>query len=233
MKEINPAKVSVFCFLFLLILFFTASLDYAIAGSFVTAGIFFRLPSVWLFLCSFTFFTLFLLQNYLSLKLGFIGDFSVTSYFLFASALVLYLIRDKIKTWELKIPFRGKVFLHQSDIYKMSAIFLVLFLILPVIDPYLSAIGGYILFSLIFRRNEGRLAFSLALFFLVLCPFLLIGHKEKSAEISAIFTYYFLVTGVVQEIWDIIKNRSDYEEDEVILKDTSSGFVKIDLNHLR
>ena len=52
-------------------------------------------------------------------------------------------------------------------------------------------------------KFEGRVSIGLALGFLILCPFLLILKQETVAEKASIWTYMFLVVGVVQEIWSL------------------------------
>ena len=47
-------------------------------------------------------------------------------------------------------------------------------------------------------KFEGRVSIAIALFFLTLCPFLLIFKKEPIAEKAAIWAYMFLVVGVIQ-----------------------------------
>ena len=56
-------------------------------------------------------------------------------------------------------------------------------------------------------KFEGRVSVGMALGFLVLCPFLLILKKEAIAEKAAIWTYMFLVVGVIQEIW-LLRSRN-------------------------
>ena len=47
-------------------------------------------------------------------------------------------------------------------------------------------------------KFEGRVSVTVALGFLILCPFLLIFKKESIAEKAAIWTFMFLLVGVVQ-----------------------------------
>jgi hypothetical protein len=56
-------------------------------------------------------------------------------------------------------------------------------------------------------KFEGRVSIAIALFFLTLCPFLLIFKKEPIAEKAAIWAYMFLVVGVVKEIW-LLRSRN-------------------------
>jgi len=58
-----------------------------------------------------------------------------------------------------------------------------------------------------FYKFEGRVSVAVALGFLILCPFLLIFKKEAIAEKAAIWTYMFLVVGVIQEIW-LLRSRN-------------------------
>ena len=56
-------------------------------------------------------------------------------------------------------------------------------------------------------KFEGRVSIGLALGFLILCPFLLILKQETVAEKAAIWTYMFLVVGVVQMIIEYAKEK--------------------------
>jgi len=56
-------------------------------------------------------------------------------------------------------------------------------------------------------KFEGRVSVGMALGFLVLCPFLLILKKEAIAEKAAIWTYMFLVVGVIQMLIEVRKEK--------------------------
>jgi len=215
-KELSPAKVAVVSFLFLVVLYLTGGVDLALASVLVSAVLIFQLPSVWLFLLSFSSFALYLIFIFLNLKLDFIFDLTISSYILFAAGIILYFLQGKRKNWELIFPFKQKIDITQSDLIKIGGILLFVFLIYPLTNVYLAAIIGYITFLIVFRKSDGRYAFSVALFFLILCPFLLIAKKDKIAETAAIFTYYFLVIGTVQEIINLIRNPQEYEKEEVV-----------------
>jgi len=49
-----------------------------------------------------------------------------------------------------------------------------------------------------YYKFESRFSIAIALFFLTMCPFLLIFKKDPIAEKAAIWAYMFLVVGVVQ-----------------------------------
>lgn len=55
-------------------------------------------------------------------------------------------------------------------------------------------------------KFEGRVSVAVALGFLILCPILLIFKKEAIAEKAAIWTYMFLVVGVIQLFISELKN---------------------------
>lgn len=224
MKDIFPAKIAVVCFLFLVIIYFTLAVDYAIAGSILAAIFLFGLPAVWLFISSFIFFFWYLIFTFLALKFNFIGDLSVSSYFLFAGAMAVYFLQGQKNRWNITLPFNIKAEISIHDFYKLGGIAVLVILVYPLTSAYLAAITGYIAFLFAFKKSDGRYAFSIALLFLILCPFLLIANKGKTAEISAIFTYYFLVIGTIQEIIMMVKHPSEY-------KDEDEGFAeeKIDI----
>lgn len=65
----------------------------------------------------------------------------------------------------------------------------------------LILIGSLIYVVRKFRFN-GKFSLACSLIFLTMCPFLLILKKEQIAEKTAIWTYVFLVVGVVQTAWE-------------------------------
>ena len=66
---------------------------------------------------------------------------------------------------------------------------------------------GLWILSVFHFKFEGRVSISLALGFLILCPFLLIFNKETIAEKSAVWAYMFLLVGVIQMIIEYIRKE--------------------------
>jgi len=56
-------------------------------------------------------------------------------------------------------------------------------------------------------KFEGKISITIGLFFLPLCPFLLVFKKNLMAEKAAIWVYVFLVIGIFQQLLNKIKNR--------------------------
>ena len=214
MNVLNPAKIAVICFIFLLVLYLISGLDLAVSLTLAACVFLFNLPSVWLFLSSFAVFGLFLVFNFLSLNLDFIADLSLSSYLLFAVAIVLYFREGQKNKWFIKLPFSKEVEVSSINLLKIGGILAIIFLIYPLTNAYIAAITGYIVFCLVFKKAHGKYAIAAALFFLVASAFLLISGKDKIAEESAVFTYYFLVVGVLQEVVDFIRNPQAVEEEE-------------------
>ena len=78
-------------------------------------------------------------------------------------------------------------------VFKFTSDFIILFL------------TGLWVLSIYRFKFEGRVSIGFALFFLILCPFLLIFKKELIAEKSAIWAYMFLVVGVIQMFIEYIR----------------------------
>ena len=78
-------------------------------------------------------------------------------------------------------------------VFKFTSDFIILFL------------TGLWVLSIYRFKFEGRVSIGFALFFLILCPFLLIFKKELIAEKSAIWVYMFLVVGVGQMFIEYIR----------------------------
>jgi len=80
-------------------------------------------------------------------------------------------------------------------VFKFTSDFIILFL------------TGLWVLSIYRFKFEGRVSIGFALFFLILCPFLLIFKKELIAEKSAIWAYMFLVVGVVELFIEYLKEE--------------------------
>ena len=78
-------------------------------------------------------------------------------------------------------------------VFKFTSDFIILFL------------TGLWVLSIYRFKFEGRVSIGFALFFLILCPFLLIFGKELIAEKVAIWAYMFLVVGVIQMFIEYIR----------------------------
>jgi hypothetical protein len=72
--------------------------------------------------------------------------------------------------------------------------------------------AAYAVFSYV-NRVDDRVMIVTALFFLAACPVLLILKEDARAELSAIYAYYALCTGVLLQFADYVKNRSRYDRD--------------------
>ena len=109
----------------------------------------------------------------------------------------LYVTSDIIMAAALSLI----VFLALNNLFKLGGILLFTLLIYPLTGGYIAAAIGYSTFVIILGKiRDGRYAFGLALFFLILCPILLLIKKGDTAETSAVFAYLFLVVGAVQEV---------------------------------
>ena len=74
-------------------------------------------------------------------------------------------------------------------------------------DLLILFLTGLWILSVFHFKFEGRVSISLALGFLILCPFLLIFNKETIAEKSAVWAYMFLLVGVIQMIIEYIRKE--------------------------
>jgi len=72
-------------------------------------------------------------------------------------------------------------------------------------DLMILFLTGLWLWSVRRYRLEGRVSVGVALFFLAMCPFLLIFKKDPIAEKAAIWAYMFLVVGVGQLFTENLK----------------------------
>jgi hypothetical protein len=83
---------------------------------------------------------------------------------------------------------------------------------------YLMLIGLWIMLIVIYRL-ESSVSYLLGLFFLLLCPVLLILNKEAIAENAAMWAYFFLVIGTIEAIVEITKKLQNLISYDVFLKE--------------
>jgi len=76
-------------------------------------------------------------------------------------------------------------------------------------DIIVLALTGLWIYSIRLYKFEGRVSIAGALFFLALCPFLLIFKMDGIAEKAAIWAYMFLVVGVGQMFLEQRKEIGD------------------------
>lgn len=200
MNQLEPRKILFVSLAFLLTIYFTSGVDLGIAVSFIAFIVFFGFADIWLFIFAGVFLIVHLAAVFLNLTLGYVYDLSISSYFLLAAGVFCRLIRGKAK--------EGKIEISSGILLKTGGVFVFTALIYPLVGGYTASILGYIVFVSVHNKfGESRYAFGLALFFLILCPILLISGKGTAAENSAVFTYIFLVVGAIQGIADLGRRR--------------------------
>lgn len=202
-QKLNPAKVSVACVAFLATLLATGGLiDVSFAVFLLILFLLLQLPSPFFFFCSFVSFFFFLTAKFINLKaLSYLSDFSLPAYLLLIGGVIRYFLEGQKQSWTISLPITTKnLNINLLDLAKIGGSLLLIYLISSLASPTWALLIGYLVFSLILGKFEGRYAFAVALYFLVLCPFLQIIKNPKAAENAAIFTYYFLVTGTLQEL---------------------------------
>lgn len=69
-------------------------------------------------------------------------------------------------------------------------------------DLIILLLTGLWVLSVWLYEYDGRVSVGMGLGFLILCPFLLVFKAEAVAEKAAIWTYVFLVAGVIQQLID-------------------------------
>jgi len=84
-------------------------------------------------------------------------------------------------------------------------IFINIFLFLPIWDLLILLLIGLWIISIWLYKFEGRVSVFSGIIFLSLCPFLLLFGQELIAEKSAVWFFMFLLVGVIQMIFEYIK----------------------------
>lgn len=108
-----------------------------------------------------------------------------------------------------------KEFWSSTVLLKIVGVVFFAALILPLIGVQLAIVAGFLGILWVYKKGQdGRFSFGAALFFLILCPVFLSLKQDKIAEGSAIFAFYFLTTGTIQEIISLIINPQTEEKDE-------------------
>lgn len=106
-----------------------------------------------------------------------------------------------IRTWELAT----------QKIIGLFIIFILLdvFFIKEVSQIVLTILSVIWIYIITKSDIDSRVSFIIALFFLTLCPFLLLFTLRNIAEKAAIWAFMFLLIGVVQQMWEIRKGKRD------------------------
>jgi len=86
-------------------------------------------------------------------------------------------------------------------------IFINIFLFLPIWDLLILLLIGLWAIDIWLYKFEGKVSVFGGIIFLSLCPFLLLFGKEPIAEKSAVWFFMFLLVGVIQMIFEYIKER--------------------------
>ena len=86
--------------------------------------------------------------------------------------------------------------------------------------------------TMIGYRLEARTSFLFALFYLVLCPFLLILKLDFIAEKAAIWTYMMLVVGTIQSIIELKTNPTNLKDPFTVINKISLVLLLV-LNYLK
>lgn len=140
------------------------------------------------------------------------ADIVMSLYCLFLAGIVMYFLRGYKELWSSII------------LLKIAGVIVFSSLIYPLIEAQLAIVAGFLGILWVFKKGQdGRFSFGAALFFLILCPVFLSLRQDKIAEGSAIFAFYFLTAGTIQEIINLIVNPQ--KEDEV-----QQGFEKMIVN---
>lgn len=194
-------KIIFVCILSLAAIYLTSSIEIAISIALLLLVFLLHLSPFFLFAFSIFFMGLHLLKSFLYIQIQALPYLPISAVILFLTGLLLYFLGHGKTMWGVKISDKYEI--NQKILLKIAIVSFFIFFLYAGDNPYKSVISGYVLFCLFFRKNDGRFAFGIALFFLTLCPFLLAFKIEASAEISAVFAYYFLCIGVIQEILEM------------------------------
>jgi len=128
-----------------------------------------------------------------------------------------FLLTIFLLLWQvIKKIFKEYVF-NQITLFVLVifGILLDIFIIKFTSDLLILILTGLWILSVYHFKFKGKVSISLALGFLILCPFLLIFKKELIAEKAAIWAYMFLVVGVVQLFVEYSKEeRKDAKKED-------------------
>lgn len=113
-------------------------------------------------------------------------------------------MEQKLKTNFFKTFCRKYVF-TKYFLWQLLIIFAVLldiFFLKPIYGILILFLIGLWIFLVFYFKIDGRVTVSLAIFYLILCQFLIIFKKEFIAEKAAIWTYLFLLVGIIRLVWE-------------------------------
>ncbi|MGB9911201.1 MAG: hypothetical protein ACPLKP_01205 [Microgenomates group bacterium] len=92
-------------------------------------------------------------------------------------------------------------------IFTIFGILFDIFLVKFISDLVILFLAGLWILTIKLYKFEGRDSVKVALGLLILCPILLILKKDFLAEKSAIWVYVFLVIGVIQMMFEVLREE--------------------------
>lgn len=212
----KTVQLAVYCGLFIAILFFS-SFDLAVTITFSAYLLFSYsqqkkiLPFVGISLILLLTDIIF---QYFDISFRFISDLSLDAYILFLSVVVIY-FRSEKKFVEIlgKINKSGQTF-NKKRLLSVLGISLIFGLLtFPLIGIHLASIVAYLSFSYLMKRFDGKYAFIIALFFLIISPIFIILKKNDLSEGTAMFSFYFMIVGTIQEtVRFVVIKKSIFEQ---------------------
>lgn len=146
-----------------------------------------------------------ILLQYFDISIRFISDLSLDAYILFITAAVLYMKTQKnLVEMFRKIRGKGKV-IYWKHLLSVLMISLSLSLLaFPLVGVHIASIITYLSLSYLLKRFDGKYAYIIALFFLLFSPFFIILKNDPLSESFAIFSFYFMILGTIQEVIKLV-----------------------------
>ena len=145
-------------------------------------------------------------------------NFVVSSLVYLLPFIFYILLRFSLNNWNISIEKNNRKKYMLFYVYFIVILILVFFMNVTNNYVFLMLIGLWITLITIYRFDSS-ISYLLALFFLLLCPVLLILNQETIAENSAIWVYFFLVIGTIEAIVENKRNLHNMTSYDVFLKE--------------
>lgn len=210
MKLSQPAKIAVPCGIFLLILFLTSSIDFAISSAAAAYLLLARSDPRPLIGAAVVVFITDLILRHTDIYPRLLTDLSIDAYILFIAGVFLYLQskKDFVDLLKRKTSAGKNIFARKTGIWIISCVLLGL-LLFPLLGGYLSAVAAYAVFAFVSRQFTGKIPLGIGLVFFGLAALFLLGNDPESAETLGNYVFLFLAIGTIGEVLHLAMEKKN------------------------
>lgn len=194
--------------IFFSVLLIFSSFDLALSSAIAAYLFFSKINFSIVFIISLILFFIGIAINYFDIYIRFLSDLTVDAYIFFVLGVVVYVQSRKDSLDFMKGFWKDNAdHLSRKRVVSFAVSAMFSLVIFPVVGIYPASIFGYLLFSILLKKFDGKMAVIISLCFLFFAAFFLVIKKNIIAEALANFVYLFLVVGTLQEVINSARHK--------------------------